>query len=198
MISDADLDEAMSVALRAENYDEFERLAVESDRRTAERETRLSAPDALARAAEWYTSRGVAVFPILPRDKRPFPGSRGFKDATADIGQVRAWWRRYPDANIGAPTGITFDVIDVDGPPGYQSLADLKETGSVPPLIGRAITPRGGRHLFITPTGDGNAAGFRRGLDYRGAGGYVVLAPSVGPNGNRYDWIEPLHLGATA
>jgi hypothetical protein len=56
-------------------------------------------------------------------------------------------------------------------------------------------TPRGGRHLYVAPSGDGNAANFRPGLDYRGAGGYVVAPPSIGPNGKRYDWITPLALG---
>jgi hypothetical protein len=194
--------------------DRFWELAHESDRREAARDTRLSAPDALTSAAAWYAGQGIAVFLISPRDKRPLlPAAHppdeqttcrgecgrtghGLYDATTDLATVRTWWARYPQANIGLPTGGRFDVIDVDGPAGYQSVADLRESGHLPDIIGRAYTPSGGRHLYVAPTGDGNATKFRPGLDYRGAGGYVVAPPSVGRNGKRYDWINPLVLPA--
>ncbi len=196
-LSDAELSEAMTAALRGDQPDEFERLAAESDRRDAERETRLSATEALARAAHWYASNGVAVFLIQPRDKKPFAGSRGFKDATTDLTVVASWWQRSPDANVGLPTGLRFDVIDVDGPDGYQSLATLKEASALPPLLGTVYTPRGGRHLYVAPTGRGNSAGLAPGIDYRGLGGYVVAPPSVGATGKRYDWLQPLNPTAS-
>ena len=41
--------------------------------------------------------------------------AHGFADATRDEKQIRAWWKRWPDANIGIPTGaISFIVLDVD------------------------------------------------------------------------------------
>lgn len=186
------MDQALSAALASGDLDEFERLAQIADREQAEREQRLGAPDALASAAVWYARNGIAVFPLRPRDKRPIPGSHGFKDATTDVEQVILWWKANPLANIGVPTGLTFDVIDIDGPPGYASLADLREADLVPPILARAYTPRGGQHLYVKPTGDGNATAVRPGIDYRGKGGYVVAPPSAGGNGKRYDWIEPL------
>ncbi len=39
----------------------------------------------------------------------------GFREATTDTEQIRTWWDRWPDANIGiapAPSGLV--VIDVD------------------------------------------------------------------------------------
>ena len=191
------LDHAMTAALRAENFDEFVRLAALAEIAHTEREERLRAPGALAAAAMFYAGRGIAVFPLHPGDKRPYPGTRGFKDATTSTDIVRAWWRNKPTSNIGVPTGHGFDVIDVDGPAGYQSLADLRETGKLPPVLARAFTPRGGMHLYVPATGSGNAASFLPGLDYRGIGGYVVAPPSVGANTRRYDWIEPLPVLAT-
>jgi hypothetical protein len=176
----------------------FWELAHESDRREAERDARLAAPEALANAAAWYASQGIPVFPIQPHDKKPYPGSRGFKDATTDAATVTRWWRDRPASNIGTPTGHRFDVIDVDGPPGYQSMADLRDTGELPTILGKVYTPSGGRHLYIAPTGDGNATRFRPGLDYRGAGGYVLMPPSIGPNGKRYDWLQPFPFGGAA
>jgi hypothetical protein len=138
------------------------------------------------------------VFPLRPGEKIPLPGSRGFKDATTEHATVRGWWQRIPQANIGLPTGHGFDAIDIDGPAGYQSAADLREEGILPAvLLGKAYTPRGGRHLYVPPTGDGNATKFRPGLDYRGIGGYVVAPPSLHTEtGKRYDWIIPLAAGA--
>src|SRR5262245_26710615 len=46
----------------------------------------------------------VPVFPCNPDDKRPLT-LHGFKDASRDEAQVRAWWTRFPDAMIGIPTG---------------------------------------------------------------------------------------------
>lgn len=191
------MDLALSAALDAADYAEFERLATIADANQAARETRLSAPDILAATVGWYIRHGIAVFPLRPGDKRPHPGSRGFKDATTDPDQVTRWWTSNPQSNIGLPTGHGFDVIDIDGPAGYQSMADLREGGHLPPILARVATPRGGMHLYIPPTGDGNAASFRPGLDYRGIGGYVVAPPSI-VNGRRYDWLEPLTQPAAA
>lgn len=185
-----ELDQAMTAALHTEQWDDFEHLATLADRRQAARETRLTAPDALADAARYYASKGIAVFPLRPGEKIPYPGSRGFKDATVNPAQVAQWWADRPQSNIGIPTGHLFDVIDVDGPPGYRSLADLRDEGTLPAVLGRSATPRGGMHLYVAPTGAGNAASFRAGLDYRGRGGYVLAPPSI-VAGKRYDWIEP-------
>lgn len=168
----------------------------EVDTYDAAREARLTRPGALKGAAEWYAANGIAVFRLQPRDKKPFPGSRGFKDATTNLAQVRAWWTATPDANIGIPTGRGFDVIDIDPPAGPLSLLELRDAGVVPEVLGKVITPRCGDHLYVRASGDGNTAGLLPGIDYRGLGGYVVAPPSIGPNGVRYAWARPLDLTA--
>lgn len=170
--------------------------------------------DALRLSALHYAARSIPVFPLAPACPAP-PGSpftykcpehgtscgktpltkNGFKDATANLEQVKAWWLRTPQANIGTPTGLLFDVIDVDGPLGIASMLerfeDLNHIGI--PLLGRTVTPRGGgHHLFIEPTGQGNRAGLFPSVDYRGEGGYIVLPPSRGGNGRLYRWLTPI------
>jgi len=51
----------------------------------------------------------------------------GFKDATADAGQIDAWWLESPNANIGVATGTESGVVvlDVDGDKGRASFATL-------------------------------------------------------------------------
>jgi hypothetical protein len=173
-----------------------------------QRRARLTAPDALANAATWYAEHGWPVFPLKPTGKTPLTRN-GFKDATVDLEQIRAWWTATPQANIGTPTGLRFDVIDVDGPDGYLSLADMWHIGCPPdccadtvclpdrtvilghPVLAMAYTGGGGRHILIAPTGQGNGARLVPGIDVRGAGGYVVLPPSLHETGGRYDWITP-------
>jgi Bifunctional DNA primase/polymerase, N-terminal len=170
------------------------------DREDDEREVRLAQPGALLAAALWYAQQSIAVFPLLPGGKVPITGN-GYKNATIDLQQIRQWWQRSPQANIGLPTGHLFDVIDIDGPPGYASLADMRDAAALPPIIGKAYTagsedhPPGGRHLYVPVSGRGNGSNIAPGVDYRGKGGYVVAPPSRSAHtGRRWSWIDPLQL----
>lgn len=149
----------------------------------------------LGASALWYASVGIPVFPLKPADKVPFT-KHGFQDATTNETVIREWWARMPSANIGAPTGLRFDVIDVDGWEGHRAAA---EAGIVfPEQIGVVLTPRpGGLHRFIAPTGAGNRAKMMPGIDYRGQGGYVVMPPSfvrTPEYEGHYEWLKPLRL----
>lgn len=116
----------------------------------------------------------------------------GFKDATRDEVQIRAWWAESPQANIGIPTGQAsgFDVLDVDvRHGGEESLAELEAKHGKLPATVEAITGGGGRHLlFKHREGVSNKAGFLPGLDVRGQGGYILVAPSNHYSGRRYAW----------
>jgi hypothetical protein len=166
------------------------------EREDAEREARLQHPAALAAAALWYASHGIAVFPLQPGGKVPITRN-GFKDATTDEAAVRAWWARTPQANIGSPTGIRSDVIDVDGPKGYASLAGLEAAGFAPNVLAFARTPRG-LHLHVAVSGGGNTTGWYPGIDLRGRGGYVVMPPSRADDGRAWRWAAPPVLLAQA
>lgn len=195
--SDKELLARWNTILHEGDQGRIDAFLAEVDAHDATREARLTRPGALKSAAEWYAANGIAVFRLQPRDKKPFPGSRGFKDATTNLAQVRAWWTATPNANIGIPTGQHgFDVIDIDPPAGPLSLLDLRDADVVPEVIGKVITPRCGDHLYVRASGDGNTSGLLPGIDYRGRGGYVVAPPSIGPNGVRYTWTRPIDLAA--
>lgn len=144
-------------------------------------------------SALWYASIGWPVFPLQAGGKQPaisrHDGGNGLYDATTDAEQIRRWWTANPEYNIGLPTGKKFDVIDIDGPEGVESLSRLGDD-VLPDVHGRVTTPRG-LHLYVAATGDGNRAGVRPGIDYRGAGGYVVAPPSR-IEFKRYQWaVQP-------
>jgi hypothetical protein len=132
-----------------------------------------------------YAKKSIPVFPCKPGGKEPLT-SHGHLDATTDPERIRAWWSRWPDANIGMPTGKRsgFVVVDVDPEHGgYDSLMDLDEAGHGLPLTATIKTGGGGVHHYLRyPEGVviRNSAGkLGPGLDIRGEGGYVIVPPSV-------------------
>lgn len=147
-------------------------------------------------AAVQYIKMGLAVFPLEERGKRP-KTRNGFKDATTDAAQVKAWWQQWPNANIGIATGkrsggifvIDLDIDEDKGIDGYHTLEDWQRENGKFPETWTAITGRGGYHLYFHSNSEiKNRAGIIDGVDVRGDGGYVVAPPSVHSNGNRYEW----------
>ena len=159
-------------------------------------------PALVARAALGYSRRGIPVFPCEPGGKRPLTYN-GFWDATTDAPRLSAWWRRWPDANVGVPTGEQSGllVLDVDpGAGGPDSLALLESLYGPLPQTAKARTGGGGIHYFFRYPADEtvrNSAGkLGPGLDVRGEGGYVVVPPSR--TQNAYEWLDKAPLAEAA
>jgi hypothetical protein len=132
-----------------------------------------------------YAKKSVPIFPCKPHRKEPLT-AHGFKDSSTDPDRIRAWWSRWPNANIGMPTGKRSGLVVVDGDPrngAYDTLAELHEEGYELPLTATIKTGGGGFHHYLRcPEGVEirNSAGkLGPGLDIRGEGGYVILPPSV-------------------
>jgi hypothetical protein len=162
-----------------------------------------------AEAAMGLARAGLEVFPLHGIDaagactcgnaKCGSPGkhpltSKGFKDATTDETQIAAWWKRWPLANIGLPTGgpLRLLVIDCDprngGPTSFADLLALFPT--VPTSSIRVRTGGGGLHVYLTYSGGRIPKELAKGIDLKGDGGYVVAPPSLHASGRRYEF-EP-------
>jgi hypothetical protein len=101
---------------------------------------------------------------------------------------VSEWWGAHPAANIGLATGRGLDVLDVDGPEGERSLTDLVARRWPLPSTVEVKTARG-RHVYFLAGGwPCSASRLGPKLDTRGRGGYVVLPPSIHPDGTAYAW----------
>jgi len=164
--------------------------------------TSNSAPatTSLVNAATRYASAGYAVFPLIPGQKKPMVAN-GFGAATTDIIQIQRWWKETPNANIGISTGRRsgFFVLDVDIDPenginGLASLEKLENQFGPLPSTWRQRSPRGGLHIFFQHPPSGieirnSASKIGMGLDIRGEGGYITMAPSETPAG-AYAWEE--------
>src|SRR4051794_1011694 len=71
----------------------------------------------------------------------------GVKDATTNRKRIKAWWAKWPRANIGIATGTRSGifVLDIDGKVGEASLKALEEKYGHLPKTVRVKTGRG-RH----------------------------------------------------
>lgn len=145
-------------------------------------------------AALAYVGRGWPVFPCTPGGKRPLGvfAPNGLYNATTDIELVSRWWTSYPGANVAIPTGPgTFDVFDVDVKPdgtGWPAFNRLKAAGLLPEPLFVNGTPSGGIHAGYVGTGQACGALRKHHLDFKAAGGYILVPPSV-VNGRPYTLI---------
>ena len=141
-------------------------------------------------AALWYVRNGIPVFPCKPRGKEPLT-PHGFKDATTDAAQIGEWWDRWPQANIAMPTGAASGLLVIDVDPrngGDDSLDDLRAKYGLFPDTAEQMTGGGGRHVIFRHPGVSVPKELAPGIDLKGDGGYIVVAPSIHPNGNPYSW----------
>jgi putative DNA primase/helicase len=130
-----------------------------------------------------YAARGIPVFPVsgskVPHVKWKDTGG------TTDPDQISAWWKAWPLAMIGAPTGSRSGlvVLDIDCKNGVNGFETMKAQGwSIPPEVLEVRTPSGGSHFYFRATENQtvrNSAGkIGPGIDIRGEGGMVILPPS--------------------
>ncbi|MER7521764.1 bifunctional DNA primase/polymerase [Microbacterium oxydans] len=127
----------------------------------------------------------VPVFPCAPDGKRPIP-ERGFHEATTDAGQVEAWWRRQPGANLAVPTGAASGVVvvdvDVHKVDGYAAFGRAARSGLLSEPLAVVTTPTGGKHLYFPADPEHEQRSWqvgRAGVDFRGDGGYIIVPPSL-------------------
>ena len=166
---------------------------------------------------------GVAVFPCtwivdgacscgnpkcISPGKHPLV-SGGFKAASKDPEQIRAWFTEYPQANVAVATGSVSGIVTIDFDPKNTTLAALvsavvRRHGKLPDTA-RVSTGRGGQHLhYRLPEGvriPSSVGTHKKGLylnvDVRGEGGYVLVPPSTNASGP-YTWKSDLSTLADA
>jgi len=158
-------------------------------------------------AIEYASKLKWSIFPVEPREKKPYPTGgrkengepfrlRWGKCATNDLRMIRQWWRQWPNANIGLAckhSGLIIIDADEEGAEGWAKFEAIHHL----PVTVTQITPRNGKHIIYRAI-DGITIGnhdLMNGVNVRGIkgdGGYVVIAPSIHPNGKRYEWAGGL------
>jgi hypothetical protein len=176
--------------------------------------------DRMRLAARAYARLGLPVLPlyhVLPdgacacRKQEHAPGGSdvgragkhprnkgGVPDASTHPQRVDSWWLRWPQAGIGIATGKGIDVIDIDSRVALQDIADLLSAERVPQALALARSGRSGDEglHWVIPSvaGSRNQVGLLPAVDYRGLGGYVVVAPSLHRSLGRYAWLSDVSL----
>lgn len=144
-------------------------------------------------AALEYRALGLA--PIPCHEKRPLVPWLPYQGRLPTEQEVKHWFQTWPDANVALvlPKGAV--VADLDGP---EATALLEENGISLPASAPSSTTGKGRHVWLHSRGEDvqNKVGlFKRDnsqVDIRAFGGYVLVPPSVHPNGKTYTWDVPL------
>lgn len=155
-------------------------------------------------AALFYARHGIPVLPVhtpaagggcsCGRSRCDRPGKHprlrhGLTEASTDPLLIETWWARWPGANVGLRTGVRMDVADVDSAEGRHGLRHA--LGGAMPDGPAVRTGGGGWHFWFRTTGYGNRVRLLPGVDWRGAGGYVVAPPSRHAGGTDYVWVRP-------
>lgn len=148
-----------------------------------------------------YGACGLRVLPIKPGTKHP-PMKEWVEAATTDPDIIRNWFteRLYRDHGVGLamgpqPDGRFIFALDVDehdpAHSGGETLIDLIHQHGPLPATVRSLTGSHGLHLlYVAPEGATVRNGrLGDGIDVRGGGGQIVVAPTVHPTTNvAYAW----------
>jgi hypothetical protein len=127
------------------------------------------------------------------------------KDATTDQATISRWARLWPSANVLVATGevsgiVVFDLDRhnpaEDGVEGFRDLC--ADVGVEPPETPMQMTGGGGEQWVFRHPGRyiSSACGksaLRPGVEVKGDGGYIIVAPSLHRSGRRYAWDLAVH-----
>ncbi len=174
-----------------------ENEASQQDSKKDKRQRALRQREAICHQAMELARAGKRILPV-GRDKRPLVKD-WTQSASSDVKQVKEWWGKLPDANIGLVTGETngFFVVDLDrhgGPDGVQVFETLCREKGVDIKTHKVGTPSGGQHLYFRYPTDGtkvtNKTSLLPGVDIRGDGGMIIYPPSCNGQGVAYTVLE--------
>ena len=156
--------------------------------------------------AREYAEKNIRIFPCQNAGRTKAPLIKKWAiNSTADLAKIEKWWKKWPDALVGLPTGAINQttVLDIDrknGVDGFESLAALGDVFHAVFALGvelgnlkspKVRTPSGGLHVYFAyALGVKNSAGkIGPGLDIRIDGVYVIVAGKIDGIG-RYEVVQ--------
>jgi hypothetical protein len=135
------------------------------------------------------SSKGFNIIPISfigkskGDRKTPLVDWGIYKDRKSTDEEIKAWWKKWPNANIGIVTGKISNLIVVD----------VEKGGSIDeyPKTLMVKTGGGGYHFYYRyKEGILNKVRIKPLTDIRTEGGYIVAPPSIHYTGNKYTWAN--------
>ncbi len=137
-----------------------------------------------------YIKRGWSIIPIQKGSK--LPAIKTWAKYQTEIPteeEVRSWFSIWEDANVAVVCGEVSGLIVVDIDTGHGEVD--KKGLELPPTLAQ-ITGSGGSHLVYKWRKGlvGAKIGIRKGIDIRSDNSYIVVTPSIHPNGNKYEFVD--------
>lgn len=142
-------------------------------------------------AALDYSKRNLSVIPV-GQDKVPLISWREFQERIASEEEIKEWWRKYPQANVGIVTGeiSNLTVLDCDSQLAHEYVQQIYKGKT--PLV---KTPNGYHYYFQFAKDTRNTVRIQdMDLDLRSSGGYVVAPPSTNDAGVDYRFIKDFSI----
>ncbi len=147
-----------------------------------------------------YAKKGWFVMPLKPHSKEPAPCLRhGYLDASLDIAQIKRWFSK-PDLNIGLAIAqsnlvvLDFDLRNVSNRINWELYRQMCIKFNT-----HTVKTDNGYHFYLKADKTKHFKGkLMPGIDIKHKG-YVVLPPSIHPNGSTYHVInnvDPVELPA--
>lgn len=148
-----------------------------------------------------YAKHGLQIFPLTPDSKVPLKGTKGSKEATSNVDQIKQWWTDNPDCNIGVATRgfivLDVDINHADESDGYNSLEVLENSFDKLPETLTVKTAGGGLHLYFKVP-DGlklpQKIAFLNGVDIKANQNNYVLLPPSQVKGDPYTFDKKLPM----
>lgn len=133
-----------------------------------------------------YLHFGWCPIPLKAGSKSPAVAWREYQRRRPSVEEASGWsWSGVGVACGQVSGGLV--VLDVDGPEGLE---ELRRRGHPPTPTAR--TNRGLHLYFKASESLPSVPDLLPGMDFKGAGGYVVAPPSAHPSGTRYEWLDGL------
>jgi putative DNA primase/helicase len=126
-----------------------------------------------------YLSKGYSVIPCNGKKEPYLPTWKEFQARRPKEAEVRAMWRKHPNANIGIVTGAisNLTVVDCDSPEAWESLGEYIPASHPAPIV---RTPSDNHQIYFKYTpGLHSQNRIMPDTDIKTDGGYVIAPPSV-------------------
>ena len=142
-----------------------------------------------------YQLQHCSIIPIKPKSKLPYNSWKEYQSRRSSSEEIDTWYRKFPGCNWAMVTGALSGIVVVDFDD-KEAYFDAQTRGL--PDCPSVITPRGCHCYFKYSEGMRNfqARTDLPGVDFRGDGGYVLIPPSIHPDGEPYKWEPGCELGS--
>lgn len=140
-----------------------------------------------------YLTNGWSILPVRPSEKRPLMQNwLQYTHQRADQKTVDSWFSSLKGIGVGMVTGKISNIVVLDVE--HDCPIPIRELLKKYPTSLISRSGSGGFHLFyqypVNVTKVSNRVKIFEGADLRADGGFIVLPPTMHPNGNRYEWVK--------